>query len=63
MEEIMRVYSITELLRLTRAELCSLAARIAAELPTYREGSPQRIAAQMSLSNIRCALAWRDLAP
>jgi hypothetical protein len=38
MEETMRVLTITELLRLTRRELCELAARITAELPHYPEG-------------------------
>ena len=41
----MRVLTINELLRMTRTELCGLAARITAELPTFREGSPQRTAA------------------
>jgi hypothetical protein len=33
----MRVLTINELMRLTRTELCALAARITAELPTFRE--------------------------
>jgi hypothetical protein len=35
---------------LTRTELCGLAARITAELPTSREGSTQRTAACISLA-------------
>ena len=35
----MRVLTINELMRMTRKELCGLAAHIAARLPTYREGS------------------------
>jgi hypothetical protein len=34
------VLAISELLRLTRTEVCGLAANIAAALPTFREGSP-----------------------
>jgi hypothetical protein len=33
MEETMRVLTINELMRLTRTELCGLAAKIAAEIP------------------------------
>lgn len=57
----MRVLTINELMRLTRAALCSLAAKIAAEMPTYREGSPQRTAAYISLRNVRFILARRNL--
>jgi hypothetical protein len=60
-EEIMRVLIIEELMRLSRSELCSLAARIAAELLTYREGSPERAAAYINLRNTR--FARRDLSP
>jgi hypothetical protein len=63
MEETMRVLTLTELMRLTRTELCGLAARITAELPTLREGSPQRTAAYINLRNIRWALSRRDLSP
>jgi hypothetical protein len=57
MEEKMRVLTINELLRLTRIELCGLAAKITA-LPTLREGSPQRTAAYINLRKIRAS--WRD---
>jgi hypothetical protein len=63
MEETMRVLTILELIRLTRGELCGLAAQITAALPTYREGSPQRAAAQINLRNIRALLARRDFWP
>ena len=59
----MRVLTINELMRLTRTELCGLAAQITATLPTFREGSPQRTAAQLNLHNIRWVLARRDLSP
>jgi hypothetical protein len=63
MEEKMRVLTINELLRMTRKELCDLAARISALLPTYREGSAARTAVLINLRNIRWALARRTLAP
>ncbi len=63
MEEKMRVLTMGELLRMTRKELCDLAAHIAAALPTYREGSPGRTAALINLRNIRWALARRDFSP
>jgi hypothetical protein len=63
MEEIMRVLTINELLRLTRIELCDLAQRITNELPTFPEGSPERADALTSLRNIRLVLARRDFSP
>jgi hypothetical protein len=63
MEETMRVLTFSELLRLRRTELCARAAKIAAALPTFREGSPQRLAAQINLCNIRRILARRDFSP
>jgi hypothetical protein len=59
----MRVLTINELMRLTRTQLCGLAARIAAALPTYLEGSPQRTVAHINLNNIRAVLARRDFSP
>lgn len=63
MEETMRVYSINELLRLTRNELCSLLVQISSALPTFPEGSPERTVAYINLRNIRAVLARRDLSP
>jgi len=59
----MRVLTINELLRLTRRELCELAARITAELPHYPEGSAELANALTNLRNIRWALARRDFSP
>ena len=59
----MRVLAINELMRMTRTELCDLAAKITVELPTFREGSAQRTAACISLRNIRWVLAQRDPRP
>jgi hypothetical protein len=49
----MRVLTINELPRLTRIELRNLAAKIASELPTLPEGSPESANAVMSLRNVR----------
>jgi hypothetical protein len=46
MEEIMRVLTIQELMRLTRTELWGLASRINAKLPTFPEGSDRRLSSQ-----------------
>jgi hypothetical protein len=50
-------------MRLTRIELCALAAKITAALPTFREKSPQRTSAYINLRNIRAVLARRDFSP
>jgi hypothetical protein len=42
MEETMRELTITELMRLTRTELCALLAPITNELPAFPEGSVER---------------------
>jgi hypothetical protein len=49
----MRVLTLTELMRLTRTELCSLFSQILNELAAFLEGSPERDAALMNLRNIR----------
>lgn len=59
----MRVLTITELLRLTRIELCDLAARITNAWPEYLEGSEAQQNALTNLRNIRRILARRDLSP
>jgi hypothetical protein len=63
MEENMRVLTLTELLRLSRIELCDLAARITNALPDYPERSEGYANARINLRNIRHVLARRDLAP
>lgn len=59
----MRVLTINELWRFTRIELSNLAHRIANELPTLPDGSPERANALTSLRNIRYVLARRDYSP
>jgi hypothetical protein len=52
----MRVWTLNELLRLTRTELCALHREIAATLARLRETSPQRLIALRNLRNIRHVL-------
>jgi hypothetical protein len=59
----MRVLTINELLRMTRNELCALAARITAALPHYPEGSAELDNVLINLRNVRWALARRDFSP
>jgi hypothetical protein len=63
MEEIMRVPTITELMRLTRTELCGLLVRVTTQLQTLPESSPERGDAMIAIRNIRWVLARRDLSP
>lgn len=59
----MRVLTITELMRLTRTELCALLTRITNQLPDFPEGSAERDNALTTLRNIRFVLARRDYSP
>ena len=59
----MRVLTITELMRLTRTELCALLTRITNELPGLPEGSVERANAHVNLGTIRRILARRGPAP
>jgi hypothetical protein len=63
MEETMRLLTLDELMRLTRIELCDLAAWITNVFPDFLEGSPERHNAVTNLRNIRMMLARRDLSP
>lgn len=59
MGETMLGWTITELMHLTRDELCNLADRIAAILPELEAGSLERLSALTSLDNIRRVLVLR----
>ena len=59
----MRVLTITELMRLTRTELCALLTRITNDLPDLPEGSVERANAHVNLLNVRRILARRDFSP
>ena len=59
----MRVLTSTELMRMTRIELCALAARMTTALSEFPEGSYEYAAAHINLRNIRAALARRDFSP
>jgi hypothetical protein len=63
MEETMRVLTLTELMRLSKIELCDLLARITNILPDFPEGSAESEAAHINLRNIRAVLARRDFSP
>ena len=59
-----RIAAIAQLVvRLTRKELCDLAARITAALPHYPEGSAEHTNALINLGTIRWVLARRDFSP
>jgi hypothetical protein len=63
MELKMMVLTIVELMRLTRIELCDLAAKITNRLPDYPETSQAYDNARETLRNIRRVLARRDAVP
>jgi hypothetical protein len=63
MEENMLLLTINELMRLSKIELCDLAARISNLLPNFPEGSFERHNAVANLRNIRFVLARRDFSP
>jgi hypothetical protein len=63
MEETMNVLTLTELLHMSRSELCALLARIANSLNDLPEGSPERHNALANLYKIRWALARGNLSP
>jgi hypothetical protein len=55
----MVVLTVMELMRLTRIELCDLAAKITNALPDYPESSEGYANARLTLSNIRRVLFAR----
>jgi hypothetical protein len=61
MEEIMKLWTISELMHLTRDELCNLAAMIDQSLPTFETGTVGRLDALTSLDNIRRVMVQRGL--
>jgi hypothetical protein len=63
MEERMDAWTFSELMHLTRDELCALACRITASLSEWESGSIERHNALLSLKNIRRVLALRRSRP
>jgi hypothetical protein len=63
MEDIMRVLTKSELMRLTRLELLAHLRKTANALVTAPECSPDRINALINLRRINHALARRELSP
>jgi hypothetical protein len=52
----MRIRSITELMRMTRDELCDLLVLVVVELPRFPTNSPESATAHINVQNIRAAL-------
>jgi len=63
MEEIMRTFSLTELLYLTRRELLDLHTRIVAHMASLPEASADRATAWFNLRLIRSVLTRHGPAP
>jgi hypothetical protein len=63
MEETMLLWTIAELMHMTRNELCDLAEQIEHLLPDLEAGSVLRHHALTSLDNIRKVMRLRDLRP
>jgi hypothetical protein len=59
----MSLWTIAELMHMTRDELRDLAARIAHKLPELEAGTVARTNALASLDNIRRVMVLRDLHP
>jgi hypothetical protein len=59
----MKLWSLTDLMHLTRQELCELACQVEACLPHWESGSVERHNALVSLRNIRRMLALRKSRP
>jgi hypothetical protein len=61
MEEIMQLYTITELMHLTRDELCDLAADLERVLREFEPGTVVRLRTPIDLDNIRRVMVMRGL--
>jgi hypothetical protein len=59
----MSLWTVAELMHMTRDELCNLAARISHRLPDLEAGAVARTNALASLDNIRQVMVLRDLHP
>lgn len=57
----MQLWTISELMHLTRDELCDLASRIESALSGFDPGTTYRLNAVTSLDNIRRVMVSRDL--
>jgi hypothetical protein len=63
MEETMSLWTVAELMHMTRDELCDLAARIVFKLPELEAGTVARSNALASLDDIWRVMVLRDLHP
>ena len=57
----MQVWTINELMHLTREELCGLTGQIERSLRAFDPGTVERPNALTSLDNIRRVMSWRGL--
>ncbi|MCP3476676.1 hypothetical protein NLM33_41675 [Bradyrhizobium sp. CCGUVB1N3] len=57
----MLLWTITELMHLTRDELCNLDGNMRHALAEFEAGTCERDAVLTSLANIRRAMVWRGL--
>ncbi len=57
----MSLWTISELMHLTRDELCNLTATIEESLAEFEPGTVERLNALTSLCNIRRVMVWRGL--
>lgn len=55
----MQPWTITELMHLTRDELCNLATEVEQGLARHEAGTIERLNALASLENIRRVMSWR----
>ncbi|MGY4473998.1 hypothetical protein ACVILL_001412 [Bradyrhizobium sp. USDA 3364] len=59
----MQLWTINELMHLTRDELCDLAGRVEGSFSVFEPGTVARLNALTSLDNIRCVMLRRGLSP
>ena len=57
----MQVWTINELMHLTREELCRLTGQIEQSLPGFDPGTVERLHALTSLDDVRRVMSWRGL--
>lgn len=55
----MRLLAISELMRMTKAELCDLLLHITTALPRFAVNSPEYASAHASLQNVRVVLSLK----
>jgi len=59
MEDVMTLWTLTDLMHLTCDELCALTCRVTNSLPEFETGTVERLHALTTLDNIRRVMALR----